>query len=785
MNYIFLIIVILIILLFIYFYYVKFNNKLEEFDNTRSSLSTYYQNNVDEDNYKTKRNIYNKVKPKTKEILSSINQWDGIWSSPSSNIYSQLIAVNDILLIAMSNSNLSEVISQNNTKNNYNCTANLFLGIGQLNIEKTNFILKKILCNNYVNQSLNFVVNGMSGYISNNAVTLYSSNNSITIGLIKIDKIIFDSDSFYKQSNFLKLFSPFIKNYPIMTRSTYSLSDSVCTNSSECKVTNMGLGDAFENSDSNACGNPVSATDNTCRGTPNCIFYSPAPNGYTTCTITNTITDYMNFSGLNLMSLQNGDTLEACSYLNYFGKNGFNSCIICYVSGYNTVHTLNYQFFGTLPDESTLTLQKDVVHDILLSKSGLVKLFRDKISSGSDDNSLDGDAILYEVTNPNFTNYTVNYSINNSSSFTGQINTITYHMEVTYNGVLYYTNVTFDAWNGVTIQKLGIPDASNGNQFVIQQTVYNMTVESNMTGISGLASPVTNGSGLTGYLQIWPYDYAPNPNGYYGYLNNPVYNRNYGAFQIFNITNPSSPETILAWNNHFYENGATPDIGLGNYLRTNNVDWTFSGSNGMGSNNFKLQISVNSNLNSVNDISDVLSLTNCMELNNTSGTPQQIIKDSLSKCNNYIKPLNNNNKKSKLKPTIWQINYNVDNNYINSCNFSLSTSSLYKLAVKYANFNDNETINLSLFGGDYKKNIILENSKILNNNDNNIIMSTNLKINSGLYLVPNIEKGGFSNDSNLLSFRQTPFNDGKWLIIGFNLKNIDNLDDYLSSLGKS
>jgi hypothetical protein len=93
------------------------------------------------------------------------------------------------------------------------------------------------------------------------------------------------------------------------------------------------------------------------------------------------------------------------------------------------------------------------------------------------------------------------------------------------------------------------------------------------------------------------------------------------------------------------------------------------------------------------------------------------------------------------------------------------------------------TNNLSLFGGDYTQNIILENSKILNNNNNNntIIMSTNLKINSGLYLVPNIEKGGFSNDSNLISFREKPFNDGKWLIFGFNLTSINDLDNYLKS----
>lgn len=232
--------------------------------------------------------------------------------------------------------------------------------------------------------------------------------------------------------------------------------------------------------------------------------------------------------------------------------------------------------------------------------------------------------ILYELNNPIFDSYTVIYTTNNSGSFNKSINRISYRMEVNYGGVLYYVQVTFDAWSGATANTLGIPDY--WNQFVVQQTVNNMVVESNFNGIPGLASGVTTGSGFTGYLQIWSYNYWGNSSGNYGYGNRPTMNQFYGAFQVYNISNPNSPETILAWNNH-NSSSYNPDIGFGNYLGSANLDWTFSGSGSLGTNSFNLQISVITTLPVVTIVDNVNSNSGPRALPNYRG-----IVNSIDEC---------------------------------------------------------------------------------------------------------------------------------------------------------
>ncbi|WP_215299723.1 autotransporter-associated beta strand repeat-containing protein, partial [Polynucleobacter sp. AP-Nino-20-G2] len=216
-------------------------------------------------------------------------------------------------------------------------------------------------------------------------------------------------------------------------------------------------------------------------------------------------------------------------------------------------------------------------------------------------------SLLYETTTANRSGDAVVYSVNNSGTVSGSINRITYRMEVNVGGTLYYAQVTFDAWaNNLTAADLRIPDLVN--QLVVQKIVNNMVVSSNQTsGISGKASSVITGSGFTGYLELWGWNYSQGasapagvPTGNvatYDYNDTPAYNGNYGSFQVHNIT-AGSTQTVLAWNNQ--PASATPDVGLGNYIGSatgaaGNTDWTFTGSNGasLGTTAFKLQVLVN------------------------------------------------------------------------------------------------------------------------------------------------------------------------------------------------
>ncbi|WP_251369422.1 autotransporter-associated beta strand repeat-containing protein [Polynucleobacter sp. MWH-Spelu-300-X4] len=219
--------------------------------------------------------------------------------------------------------------------------------------------------------------------------------------------------------------------------------------------------------------------------------------------------------------------------------------------------------------------------------------------------------LLYETTTPTRSGNSIVYSVDNSGSLSTPITRITYRMEVTYGGTPYWVQVTFDAWaNNLTAADLRIPDVSNN--LVLQKIVNNMVVSSNQTaGIASKASGVITGSGFTGYLELWPLNYTQtisNAGGLssgsssaYDYNDTPVAGT-YGSFQVHNITS-GSVQTVLAWNNH----GATPDVGMGNYIGTTtgtvgNVDWTFTGQNsvGMGTTAFKMQVSVNGGNPSLN-----------------------------------------------------------------------------------------------------------------------------------------------------------------------------------------
>ena len=217
--------------------------------------------------------------------------------------------------------------------------------------------------------------------------------------------------------------------------------------------------------------------------------------------------------------------------------------------------------------------------------------------------------LMYEVVSPTRVNNAILYSTgfgtgaeDAAATFDAQgrtIHRIIYRMQVQVGDTLRFAEVSFDPWEGVTATDLRVPDlASDANKFVLQRFVENMTVTSNMDADASPESHgVTPGTGLRGYLEIWPWNYQSGASGsgpsgsnnnLYDFNDTHAGNSGYGSFQVHDVTTTGTGSTILAWNNHGSSN---PDIGLGSRA-TSHPDWTFAGTNGLGNVNWRLRISV-------------------------------------------------------------------------------------------------------------------------------------------------------------------------------------------------
>lgn len=572
MNSLFIILTILIILSILYLYYQNKNYKerSESFvSETQNSLSTYYHDTVDNNQYQTNHNIYNGVEVESLRHF----KWDGIWENDSLNIKASFIELNDKLLIGLGNSSLQKYLNNPQTEICFE-EPNIFIGVGQLNKSRNIFQLVKVIMNTYLSQDISLVEYGLSGEIYDDKIQLFSNKKPSKIELYKISSLTFDTSSRNKHK-FLTRINKYFTRYPIMNDNKIDLKMYYCEDSTPCKITDQGLGDAFNGRDFNACGRRTSSMDNKCIDKPKCVFYEPAPKGFITCNYKidsdaslRGIKDRINFAAINTMHESTDHTLNHCDYLEYFGKNGFNSVILCYVTKLGHVQTLNYQYFGVLPEESSLTMQSDFMNKILNLPNGILEMQR----------------------------------------------------------VMILNNV-----------KIG-----------------------------------------------------------------------------------------------------------------------------------------------TSDMHKALSFTNCMETNIHGDTVEKMEEVCKNKYVNYVNSYQESPTNEKLMPAVWSINYNVDKNFTNSCNFVLSTSELYNRPVKYAEFNNDGTTNLSLYGGGgSKQNLMFENSKIIDYSpDNFVIMTANIKANNGLYLIPSMEKTGFSNDSGIINLESKPNADSKWMVIGLQLKDINTLDMY-------
>jgi hypothetical protein len=195
-------------------------------------------------------------------------------------------------------------------------------------------------------------------------------------------------------------------------------------------------------------------------------------------------------------------------------------------------------------------------------------------------------------------------NLNNTADFSR----VKYHFEANLGSGLDFADTDFYKWSGASITTLQVPViGGTSSTFVVQTNVTDLNTYSNH-------SRVTDGAGLTGRLEIWPWNYAPSLSSDYAYGDAVRYDYNdssngngaYGSFQVHDLTNTKN---VFSWNYHSYDQGLTnPDIGFGNNPTNYSdpgtgtysmPDWTFCHENNTyrgycaSPTAFKLQIFIN------------------------------------------------------------------------------------------------------------------------------------------------------------------------------------------------
>ena len=359
-------------------------NVLESFS-TQSSLSTYFQNTVDSDDYQTYTNTFNGMnQPNENTNIIKPVGWNGIYVDSNNNINSQFLQVNDKIIVVLSNYNYADLL-QNNQFNNMNQCTNLFIGIGNLNSNRTIFRITKSICNGFTDPSaiLGIGPNGspgniyFTGQLNNSVVTLFpnpATNSKSTITLtLKKSFTGYTSNNYPSLSPYMQQISPFLQENPdIDIDSKFEYSNSICpAGTTACNNNSSGyktLSYTYNQQQYNACCN---TTDNSLNCFFNISYTGNEPNpSYPICPSTFTLNYYQNNNSSNYLIGTTGNSLNVCNTLNYFTNNSGIVAILCYVTNLTNVQTLSYQFFGVRSNESLLTAQYDIMNQQLNGNTG-------------------------------------------------------------------------------------------------------------------------------------------------------------------------------------------------------------------------------------------------------------------------------------------------------------------------------------------------------------------------------------------------------------------------------
>ena len=199
------------------------------------------------------------------------------------------------------------------------------------------------------------------------------------------------------------------------------------------------------------------------------------------------------------------------------------------------------------------------------------------------------------------------------------------------------------------------------------------------------------------------------------------------------------------------------------------------------------------------DLEQALSLTNCFSTKDSIDTYSELLKSCRDTLSDEFKSKTNNTVQSNKLPMVWSIKKVANANYA-PCTFSISSSKLYTKESQWQKFAEfdpthNKT-KMSLYEGGTNQVITLENALILTEskaaassssviNTDHILVSGNLKTsNPKKFLIPSKVKSGFYNDSSIINLKNVPNDNGKWIMLGFHLMNIQKLKETLEAIQK-
>ena len=211
----------------------KENSCIEKFSQT-NSLSTMYQQTIDDNEFqdKYKKNEYNQYHKEengsfTESLLKSM--WNGNWNDSENppSVFASFLELNDQLIFSLSKQSFNLTVGSIGADNeNEKCLNDTFVGIGHLNSKKNMFVLKKILCKlgdtSFIN-SLNLNVDELIGTATLGEITLKDGTHSL---ILDIKKSTHEYDNY---SSYLQL-SSFVNPIPVL-KSDFDADLDVCTNS--------------------------------------------------------------------------------------------------------------------------------------------------------------------------------------------------------------------------------------------------------------------------------------------------------------------------------------------------------------------------------------------------------------------------------------------------------------------------------------------------------------------------------------------------------------------------
>ena len=409
--------------------------------------------------------------------LEKRNKWNGVWINEKNYINANFFQVNDKLYMSFSTFSYDTVFYNGEEKDDNECPANLFTGIGYLNDSKTVFVLEKVLCSNYKNDLFDFVPYNFSGKLNDEGIIeLYSNkgDGEISVKLKRVKGLGTDVYNIYKNGN------PYEESLPSIPDSDFRHEEKYCpTGTSPCMNNDNGIDlTTYGNIPFNACGNPISEEDNTC-DTTTCVFYNPSPNGIPSCKKETKTYDYNNFS---LYGELNSN--KKCEQFNSL-KGGL-SFILCYITNVGNVETLNYQYFGA--NESSLTTQVDKMNYLLnnCSPNTLLPYYRGLILDSQD--NTDNPELINAFSFTNFfeknekgsnvkniiqdgiltcKNYVNNYSPSNSNK---QLEPALWDIKINQNNMSCPIELSTSVLYKSTTVKY--PDFNNNNNNTIPLSIY-------------------------------------------------------------------------------------------------------------------------------------------------------------------------------------------------------------------------------------------------------------------------------------------------------------------------